>query len=46
MKLKEKIDHFVKFNNNPHQTQEVLFSCLSDMLGRVSLTEDKNLQMR
>jgi hypothetical protein len=44
LKLKEKIDHFVKYKDNPHQTEDILFGCLSDMLGKVSLTDDKNLQ--
>jgi hypothetical protein len=45
-RLKEKLETFVKYKNNPHQTQDVLFSCLSDMLGKVSLTTDKQLQER
>jgi hypothetical protein len=45
-RLKVKLDHFVKYKDNPHQTEDILFGCLSDMLGKVSLTTDKNLQER
>ena len=43
-KLKDKLQSFLNLKRDQHQTKDVLYSCLTDMLGTVSLTRDKRLQ--
>ena len=43
-RLRDKLEEFKRQRKDPHQTQDVLFGCLNDMLCSVSLTKDKRLQ--
>jgi hypothetical protein len=43
-KLKHKLQLFVSQQSQAHETQDILYGCLTDMLNNASMTEDKNLQ--
>ena len=44
LKLKQRLQDYMSQKRPGHQTQDVLFSCLTEMLNKVAMTNNKKLQ--